>query len=172
LSLAIATAVIGFSPCLLSAETKSGVEFIWAANKASSANAAIMAYLGDPVPPPEKLDAKYTPEGLIAAFNALCKQLGFPVQKLAVDDTEFPFLVYGVIGGRADYREIQTALRSTPGYTYGGSSTGSNNNDGTTYFSLNMTPSESYPRAQREAIRRRTMIRLQMLAAIWSDPIR
>lgn len=171
LSFAIAIISFALSNRLASAENSSGITIGWGADKAASANAAIMAYLGDPVPPPARIDPKYTAEGLLAAFQALAKRLDYKVQKLAVDDTEFPFLVYGVIEGRADHRDLQTALRSMSGYAYSGSTTGSTR-DGSTYFSLNMMPTSQYPRSDAEAIRRRLMIRLQMLGVIWKDAAR
>ena len=149
------------------ADAPSGIAVAWTPEKARSANAAIMAYLREPVPPPAELDPKYTADGLIAACKAVCAKLGFELQKLAVDDTEFPFLVYGVISGSHDFQALPSALRTLPGYAYGGSVVGRKN--GATYFSLNMMSHEQYPRAQREMIQRRLMIRLQMLGAIWSD---
>ena len=140
------------------------------AQKASSANAAIMAYLGDPVAPPANLDPKYTSDGLMAAFRQLCQNLGFKVQRLAVDQSEFPFLVYGIIEGRQSYNALKEGLSTMPGYAYSGSSTG--NANGSTYFALNMMPPKEYPRTLADAIHRRSMIRLQMLAAIWKDPPR
>ena len=171
LPLLIATLALSVSHPLSGAEKKSAVTIDWGAGPAAPANAAIMAYLGDPVPPPARLDARYTAEGLTAAFRALCRNLGYEIQKLSVDETEFPFLVYGVLEGRCDYREIQAALRATAGYAYSGSSTGTTK-DGSTYFALNMMPPAEYPRSHAEAIRRRLMIRLQMLAVIWNDPSR
>jgi hypothetical protein len=158
-----------FSNRVCAADTQSGVALAWSP-KAISANAAIMAYLGEPVAPPVKLDPKYTAGGLIAACKAVCAKLGFEPHKLAVDDTEFPFLVYGVISGSQDFKGMPGALRALPGYGYGGSVVGRKND--MTYFSLNMMPSDQYPNAQREAIQRRLMIRLQMLGAIWSDAAR
>jgi hypothetical protein len=136
--------------------------------KAQAANAAILAYLGEPVPPPTELDPKYTTEGLTAACRTWAASLGVELQRLAVDDTEFPFLAHGVITGKHDFQAIQAALGTMPGYAYSGSVVGSRN--GMTYFSINMVPHNQYPRAQREAIQRRLMIRLQMLGAVWSDP--
>jgi hypothetical protein len=161
----VAAVGICASPHVLSADTNSGVTISWDRAKAGSANAAIMAYLGEPVPPPARLDPKYTVEGLTAAFTTLCKKIGSDVIKLGVDDTEFPFLVYGVITGERPFQDIQNALRAMPGYAYSGSVVGSSN--GTTYFSLNMVPRDQYPPEQAEAIRRRNMIRLQMLGAVW-----
>jgi hypothetical protein len=126
-----------------------------------------MAYLGEPVPPPADLARNYRADGLVAAFKSVCATLGFELQKLAVDDTEFPFLVYGVIRGSHDFQAMPGALRALPGYGYGGSVVGRRN--GATFFSLNLMPSDQYPREQREAIQRRLMIRLQMLGATGAD---
>lgn len=137
----------------------------------SAANQAIGNYLGDPVAPPANLDPKYTSAGMAEAFRALCAAHGIKIQKLAVDTSEFPFLVYGQVDAPPEvYRELNTWLKNVPGYTYGGSVTG-RTREGTTYFSLNMMPSSAFPRENAEAIQRRLMIRLGMLGAIWTDPV-
>jgi len=166
-SCAVVTVSACFSSRACAADAQSGITTTWTPEKASSANAAIMAYLGEPVPPPAELDPKYTSEGLIAACKAVFAKLGLELNKLAVDDTEFPFLAYGVVSGSHDLQGMPSALRALPGYAYGGSVVGRKN--GMTYFSFNMMPHDQYPRPQREAIQRRLMIRLQMLGAIWSD---
>jgi hypothetical protein len=125
------------------------------------ANAAIMAYLGHPVAVPGNLDAKYTPTNLVAAFTAMSKKAGWRIQRLAVDDSEFPFLLYGVLAGRHEL--IEKDIREMNGYDYGGSVRGSTAN-GSTYFSLNMIPRDQYPNDQLAACNRRLMVRLQMLA--------
>ena len=124
-------------------------------------NAAIMAYLGNPVAAPADLDVKYTPTNLAAAFTALAKSAGWRIQRLAVDDAEFPFLVYGVLAGKHEFGEKD--LRQMKGYDYGGCVRG-NREDGATYFSLNMIPHNQYPSGQAAACHRRLMVRLQMLA--------
>jgi hypothetical protein len=127
----------------------------------AGANAAILAYLGNPIAPPSTLDPKYTPANLKAAFKVLEEKAGWQVQKLAVDESEFPFLVYGVLSGR---HELDPKLiRQVRGYDYGGSVRGSTD-EGETYFSLNMIPSDQYPSGQAAACNRRLMVRLQMLA--------
>jgi len=156
----------GFTP-VYPAPPPSQPTSTWTTDKARSANAAIMKYLGEPVPPPSDLDPKYTAEGLIAAWKTTCTKLGFELDRLAVDDTEFPFLLFGTISGNHDFQALPATLRAMPGYAYGGSVVGRNN--GTTYFSVNLMPYDQFSPAQREAIQRRLMIRLQMLAAIRSD---
>ena len=81
-------------------------------------NRAIMAYLGDPVPAPAALDAKYTPTNLVTAFATMAQQSGWQIKKLAVDDSEFPFLLYGLLDGR---HELNVEDIRKIGYEYGGS---------------------------------------------------
>jgi hypothetical protein len=133
------------------------------------ANLAIMAFLGNSVPPPANLDAKYSPTNLPAAFTALSAQAGLRVRKVKVDASEFPFLVYGLLEGKRNYGAIEKALTKTSGYEYGGSVVGTTE-DGSTYFSLNMIPVSQYPNGQALACHRRLMVRLQMLADAVHQP--
>jgi hypothetical protein len=89
-----------------------------------------------------KIDAKYTAEGLKDAFRELCKKLGYRIVRLEVDQSQFPFVLHGVLAGRCDYREIRDTVKQIPGYVYVGSVT-SSTRDGSTCFALNMTPPES-----------------------------
>ncbi len=132
-------------------------------NAINPSNAAIMAYLGDPIPLPQNLETRYTASALKTEFTALVDAVGRKVQKLAVDTSEFPCLVYGTITGGDDLQLVQKAIGTTPGYAYGGSVVGRSGN-GTTYFAINLTPDDRYPREHVEAVHRRLMIRLQMLA--------
>jgi len=93
----------------------------------------------------------------------VCKREGLPVQKLAVDDSEFPFLVYGVVSGEHEFQALANGLRSMEDYGYGGSVVGTTD-EHSTYFSLNMIPLSRFPSDQIAACHRRLMIRLQMLA--------
>jgi len=126
-------------------------------------NRAIMGYLGDPVPPPARLDAKFSPTNLLAAFTALCQKQGLRIERLALDDSEFPFLVYGLLAGRHDFQELKAGLNQMKEYEYAGSVVGVTDKGGT-YFSLNMIPYSQYPNGQAAACNRRLMVRLQMLA--------
>src|SRR6266480_5746798 len=86
-----------------SGRAKSGREF--AAGESASAltndsNLAILAYLGNPVPTPAELDAKYNRTNLRAAFTVLSKKADLRVKALEVDESEFPFLAYGVLTGQ------------------------------------------------------------------------
>ena len=66
----------------------------WAANEA---NRALLNYLGNPVAPPAGMDSRYDKENLLKAFTTLCQIPGLIITKLAVDDSEFPFIVYGTL---------------------------------------------------------------------------
>jgi hypothetical protein len=125
------------------------------------ANLAIMHYLGSPVAAPANLEPKYSPGNLEAAFKGMSQKAGWNIQKLAIDNTEFPFLIYGVLNGR--HQLDSKAIRAMEGYDYGGSVLGSTG-EGSTYFSLNIIPQDQYPTGQVAAINRRLMVRLQMLA--------
>ena len=152
--------------------TASPASAIATASTAASGSSAMATYLGSPVPTPANLDQRYSAEELSAVFRDLAETLGIKLDRLGVDTTEFPFIIHGSIDSTAGggfFKKIDAELRALPGYTYGGSVTGSTRG-GTTYFALNMTPSSAYPKEHAEAIRRRLMLRLQMMAAAWADP--
>ncbi len=137
-------------------------------------NTAIMTYLGEAVPAPADLDPRYSAAALAATFRGLCAARGVTVAKLGVDTSEFPYVLHGVLEGetaRDFFLQITTRIGAAPGYAYGGSVTG-RTSDGGVHFSLNMTPGSTYPREQADAIRRRLMLRLQMIDAAWVDPVR
>ena len=128
----------------------------------NKANRALMAYLGNPVPPPAGMDARYNKENLLKAFTALSRKADLIITKLAVDDSEFPYLVYGTLDGKHTLPE-KPVFEAQEGYTYGGSVRGSTS-ERTTYFAVNMVPRSQYPGEQEKACNRRLMLRLQMLA--------
>ena len=113
--------------------------------------------------PAEKMDARYSAAGLRQAFKVLCQMLGYRALVVEVDESEFPYLVYGVLEGRADYRAIRDALPSLPDYAYAGSVTAvRDQRDGTTTaFALNLTP----PNRGGEANPSRIMARMKGLMA-------
>jgi len=129
----------------------------------TTANREIMAFLGDPVLPPAGLDKRYTPTNLKVAFTDLCRRLGLTVERLEVDESEFPYVIYGLLAGQCDYHVIADGIRELNGYSYGGSVSGSTQAGGT-YFSLNAIPETQFPRGRLEDCNRRLMVRLQMLA--------
>ncbi len=126
-------------------------------------NFAIMAYLGEPVPAPAGLDPRYSPAGLKAAFADLGKRLGLTVKRLEVDDSEFPFVIYGLLAGQCDYHALADGVRQMSGYSYGGSVSG-DTGEGGTYFSLSIIPDKLFPAGRIMDCSKRLMIRLQMLA--------
>ncbi len=128
----------------------------------NKANRALLAYLGNPVPPPASMDSRYNKENLLKAFTALCRNADLVITKLAVDDSEFPFIVYGTLEG-AHTLPDKPLFEDQKGYTYGGSVRGSIG-EGSTYFAVNMVPRSQYPEGQEKACNRRLMVRLQMLA--------
>ncbi len=130
----------------------------------NAGNRAIIDYLGDPVTLPPNLETRYMAAGLKAEFTTLAEAAGAKVQKLHVDTSEFPCLVYGTVTGMNNLQRVQDALGTTPGYAYGGSVVGRIEGSGATYFAINLTPYNRYPRGEVEAVHRRLMIRLQMLA--------
>jgi hypothetical protein len=138
------------------------------ATASTRSNRLIMNYLGEPVRPPARLNAAYSPANLVAAFIALGRKHELQIKSLAVDDSEFPFLVYGILAAKNDFGWLKSDLRQMQGYDYGGSVTGSTN-EGGTYFSLNMIPHDQYPAGQIVACSRRLMVRLEMLADIISQ---
>jgi hypothetical protein len=125
-------------------------------------NRALMDYLGNPVPAPPGMDPRYNRENLLKAFTALCNKADLVITKLSVDDSEFPFLLYGTLDGRHKLPE-SPVFEEQKGYTYGGSVRGSTG-EGATYFAVNMVPHDQYPADQEKACNRRLMLRLQMLA--------
>jgi hypothetical protein len=129
--------------------------------QAGKGNRALIAYLGNPVPAPADMDSLYNRENLLKAFTAMCQKGDLVLTKLAVDDSEFPFLIYGTLDG--SHTLPNHIFEGMTGYTYGGCVRGSSG-DGATYFAVNIVPSSQYPKDQEKACNRRLMIRLQMLA--------
>jgi hypothetical protein len=129
---------------------------------ANEANRTLLAYLGNPVPPPAGMDSRYNKQSLLRAFTNLCQKADLVVTRLVVDDSEFPFLLYGTLAGRHTLPEAPV-FEEQKGYTYGGSVRGSFA-EGSTYFAVNMVPASQYPKDREKACHRRLMLRLQVLA--------
>jgi hypothetical protein len=127
------------------------------------ANLAIMAYLGDPVPPPVAMDERFSPVNLKTAIISLNKKLGLTVVNLNIDASEFPYVIYGRLDGQCDHRVLASAVGQLNGYGYGGSVSGSTPGGGT-YFAINMIPVSQYPEGRINECERRLMVRLQMFA--------
>ncbi len=95
-------------------------------------------------PASQGIDARYTADGLRLAFAALCQQLGYRALRVEIDQSEFPFLVHGVLHGPCDYREIRDGVNTMRGYAYTGSVTNVLHQGAVTVFALNMIPSSEY----------------------------
>ena len=129
---------------------------------ANDANRALLAYLGNPVPTPAGMDSRYNKENLLKAFTTVCQKADLVITKLAVDDSEFPFLVYGTLDGNHPLPKAPV-FEEQKGYTRGGSIRGSFGG-GSSYFAVNMVPDSQYPADKEQACHRRLTVRLQMLA--------
>lgn len=112
----------------------------------------------------QPVDARYTAEGLRLAFADLCKKLRYRALRVEVDQSEFPFIVYGVLERRCDYRAIRDALRSMPDYAYSGSVTAVHPDGSSTRFALNMIPYDAYLRSGGKEAHERMIERLRELA--------
>ena len=126
-------------------------------------NRLIMDYLGDPVRPPAHLSNLLPGKSSGRLYRRATRARSQEIKKLKVDDSEFPFLLYGVLAGKPDLGPLETDIRQTTGYAHGGAVVGSMG-DGSTYFSMNIIPYDQYPPGQAAACSRRLMVRLQMLA--------
>ena len=109
--------------------------------------------------PVAAVDPRYTPDGLRDAFARLCRALHYRPLRVEVDQSEYPFVVYGVLEGRCDYQHIRNALFRMPGYAYAGSVTSVQRDGSWTIFALNMTPPDSIRVDQQ-----RLLARLKALA--------
>ena len=125
----------------------------------SRPNQALFKYLGNPVKPPPNMDQRYTATGLIGAVQEAARDAGITVKSIAVDDSEFPFLV-GVICGGSDATKLKSALKSTPGYQYGGGvGNDSNDNGSDTCNVFCIVPPSAFPPGTADQIFHRLMLR-------------
>jgi hypothetical protein len=124
--------------------------------KIQAANQTIYDYLGEPVTPPQNLDAAYTREGLTNAIQAAAQNAAVAVQRVEIDDSEFPFLIGVTAATEDDYQKLIEQLKKTPGYEYGGSVGGS----GRHAFSL--TPYNAFPSEYAQRISHRLTLRMQI----------
>jgi hypothetical protein len=128
----------------------------------NNANQALMDYLGNPVPPPADMDAKYTKEGLINAVQLAARNAGITLKKIAIDDSEYPFLV-GVICGGSDFSKLKNQFNKIDGYNFTGRVGGDSNSDGSdTCNAFSIVPYRVHPREARQQIDHRLMLRYQI----------
>ena len=89
-----------------------------------------------------KVDPRYTPEALREAFAAVCKALHYQPLRVEVDQSEFPFIVYGVLEGRCEYQLIRNVLFRMTDYAYAGCFTAIPQDGSRTIIAINMIPDE------------------------------
>lgn len=135
------------------AETKSEVSIDWGRD----APPALA-----PIPPPPGLDAKYSGDALLAVFRAIAQQRGWSIRRVAVDTSEYPFLVHGTFKGRLAAADLNDDLKAFPDYTSNGS-VSHLHRTGVTQFALNLTPALTYPPRLKSAIGSRLRQRLATL---------
>ena len=112
-------------------------------------------YIGVSVAPPANLDPAYTRQGLAGAVQAAAEKAGIALKRIAVDDSEFPFLI-GVISEPGDFEKLQAQLKTIDGYEYSGSV------GDATRHTLSITPSRAYPPETSQSISRRMTLRMQV----------
>jgi len=119
-------------------------------------NQALLEYLGEPVEPPADMSAAYSKDVLIKAIHTAARNAGISIERVEVDDSEFPFLI-GVICKEGDYSKLTDQIRKLDGYEYNGS-VGSH-----THNAMNIVPYRAFPSALGERISHRTGLRMQVL---------
>lgn len=125
---------------------------------------AIVLLLGgcasEPAQMPPNVYARYSPEGLLAAFETVRRELGAPLVGIDVDQSSFPFVVYGVFKGTVRYQDMRDAVNSLSAYHYEGSVTASSPQG--TVFALNMIPRSEYPPLEDMQMRLRWLVDKQL----------
>ena len=121
----------------------------------SGPNQILLEYLGNPVEPSANLDSRHTKEGLINAIQLAARNAGVALKKVAIDDSEYPFLV-GVICGESDFPKLKDQLKKMDGYAYDGG-TGSH-----TCYAFSIIPYKAYPPEASQRIHHRLMLRTQV----------
>lgn len=125
----------------------------------SGPNKVLFEYLGNPVMPPANLDERYTATALTGVILQAAQSAGITVKSVAVDDSEFPFLV-GVICQGADFVKLKNALRTMPGYEYGGGVGDDSHADGRdTCNVFNIVPYHAFPPDAADQIYHRLILR-------------
>jgi len=118
-------------------------------------NQVLLEYLGNPVEPPANMDARYTKEGLINAIQLAAHNAGITLKQVAIDDSEYPFLV-GVISGGSDFAKLKDQIKKLDGYEYNGS-IGSD-----TCNAFTLVPWRVYPPGTSQCITHRAWLRQQV----------
>jgi hypothetical protein len=128
-------------------------------NNSSGANQSLHEYLGDPVPPPPGLDAKYTTDDLSNAVERAASKAGLLLTRVVIDDSEFPGLIAIVIPDmpRGNIDKINDQISAMAGYEYDGSISSS------TCKVFNMVPWRAFPSNAVQRIHHRLGLREQVL---------
>jgi len=128
----------------------------------SGPNQALLEYLGNPVAPPVNMDVRYTKEGLTNAIQTAARNAGITVKKMAVDDSEFPFIT-GVFCAGSDATKLKEQIKKLDGYEYSGSVGNDANRDGSdTCNVFSLVPYKAYPEGTFEQIYHRLGLRQQV----------
>jgi len=121
----------------------------------SGPNGVILKYLGDPVEPPANLQASYSQTGLINAIKAAARRASILVERVEIDDSEYPFLV-GVVCSEESFPKLKEEIRKISDYEYQGS-VGSHN-----CYTMSIVPHRAYPLEAQQRIVRRATVRMQI----------
>jgi hypothetical protein len=121
----------------------------------SGINRAIMKYLGDPVAAPAKMDDSYTKEGLIKGVYLAAQKANISIQRVEIEDSEYPFLV-GLVCPESEWERLKAQLRKMDQYDYQGSVGGHD------HYTINIVPRRAYPADASERISRRVLLREQI----------
>jgi hypothetical protein len=120
-------------------------------------NQALLEFLGNPVAPPADMNAAYSKDGLIKAVQTAAYNAGISIQRVEIDDSEFPFLVGVICKEEGDFSKLTAQLRKLDGYEYNGCISSS------THSAMNLVPHRAFPRAAFQRIDHRTGLREQVL---------
>ena len=121
-------------------------------------NQVLHEYLGNPVPAPENMEAAYTKDGLTDALQGAARKAGVSLEKLQIDDSEFPFLVGVVCASEADLDKLIDQLRTlAPLYKHSGG-VGSHGSS-----AMNLVPHTAFPNDASQRIYRRMLLREAVL---------
>ena len=123
---------------------------------ANSSGDPLVEFLGAPLQPPPNLSQAYTKQGLLNALQQAAQQAGVPLNKVEVDDSEFPYLL-GVVTEKGGMEKIKEQLRKMDGYSYGGSVGG----DSSATFTI--TPLSVFSSGVNQRTTARYMLRMQVL---------
>ena len=138
-----------------------GLLFVGCSKHATGPNQVLIDYLGNPVAPPANMDAAYTKEGLTSAMQEAAQAANITLTTVAVDDSEFPFLVGVVSANKGDVEKLKEQIRKMTAYNYAGG-IGSD-----TRMVMNLVPYSAFPTDASQRIQHRMMLR----EAILSDKI-